>query len=125
MRNEKTHKAFVDNSSSITETTKPACFAQKIRWDDWSPTFINFLISIPGRTGIPLAYVIRTNVAPLVDPTADFLQSYINRAPLTGPAFREDAMNVHIYLVNFPAGNVTAETNILPNAAEFNGHVDF
>ena len=78
LRNEKTHKAFVDNSSSITETTKPARFTQKLRWDDWSPTFINFLRSIPGRTGIPLAYVIRANVAPVIDPTADFLQNYIN-----------------------------------------------
>lgn len=125
LRNEKTHKAFVDNSSSITETTKPARFTQKIRWDDWSPTFVNFLRSIPGRNGIPLAYVIRMSVAPVIDSSADFLQNYINRAPLNGPAFCKDAMKVHIYLVNFTAGNVTAETKILPNSNDRNGRIDF
>ena len=125
LNDEKTHKAFVDKSSKIIETTKPIRFTEKIRWDDWVPTFINFLRSIPGRHGVPLCYVIRNHVVPLIDPLADLLQSYINRAPLQGAAFQADALDVHIYLVNFTAGNVTAETKLLPNAEEQNGRVDF
>ena len=125
LHDEKTHKAFVDKSPKMIETTKPIRFTEKLRWDDWVPTFINFLRSIPGRQGVPLCYVIRNHVAPMIDPTADLLQDYINRAPMTGSAFQADALDVHVYIVNFTAGNVTAETKILPNANDKNGRIDF
>ena len=125
LRDEKTHKAFVDKSPKMIETTKPIRFMEKIRWDDWVPTFINFLRSIPGRQGVPLCYVIRNHVAPVIDPSADLLQDYINRAPLIGSAYQADALDVHVYIVNFTAGNATAETKLLPNANDSNGRMDF
>ena len=67
------------------------------KWEDWKPTFLNYLRSIPGRDGIPLKYVCREKVA---------------SAPLTGNAYSIDAVQVHTFLLNFVTGNDTAEAKI-------------
>ena len=57
----KDHAAYVKNSSAIAETAKPTTFTETTKWTDWEPVFHNFLRAIPGRTGVPLSYVIREN----------------------------------------------------------------
>ena len=44
----------------MTENAKPKRFADtKIKWEDWNPTFLNFLRSISGRDSVPLKYICR------------------------------------------------------------------
>ena len=88
-----------------------------MRWEDWSPTFINFLRAIPGRNGVPLSYVCREYDQSLAyNPNVDFIENYTFQAPLYGEAFAVDAAEVHTYLVNFMSGNATAEVKMLPYA---------
>ena len=53
------------------------------------------------------------------------MDNYVTRAPLTGDAFKVDAAEVHTYLVNFMAGNNTAEVKMLPYMDSHNGRLDF
>ena len=39
----KTRKAFVDKTKTISEAAKPIKFKENMEWEDWYPTFINFL----------------------------------------------------------------------------------
>jgi hypothetical protein len=91
LRRYKTHSKFVKDSSTLADAAKPEKFTSETKWADWVPTFLNYLRSMPGRDGVPLKYVCRENDAP--DPTlhADFLDDYINMAPLTGEAYVIDA----------------------------------
>ena len=125
IRRYKTHEAFVKMSSTMVETAKPAHLKEQTKWEDWKPTFENFLRAIPGRSGIPLLYVIRENDQSILDVNADMLQDYINRAPLTGDVFQSDASVVHTYIVKFISGNATAEAKILSHTATRNGRLDF
>jgi hypothetical protein len=56
----------------------------------------------------------------------DFLNDYVSMAPLHGKAFGAiDATDVHTYLVNFVAGNETAEAKIQAYEAQNNGCIDY
>ena len=67
LRRYKTHELYTSNSKTLAEAAKPEKFTADIKWQDWCPTFLNYLRAIPGRDGVPLKYVCRTN--PLPDPT--------------------------------------------------------
>ena len=122
----KTHKAFVDKTKTISEAAKPIKFKENMKWEDWYPTFINFLRSIPGRNGVPLSYICREYDRPEPNnPNINFIENYITQAPLYGPAFDVDASEVHTYLTNFMAGNDTAEVKMLPYAQYSNGRLDY
>ena len=125
IRRHKMHKQYVAKAKTIAEAAKPEKFTLEMKWDDWNPSFQNFLRSIPGKDGVPLKYICRDN--DMVDPTPhdDFLDDYIAMAPLTGKAFTVAAAEVHTYLVNFIAGNTTAESKIQMHANAFNGRLDF
>ena len=112
-------------SRSPRDTAKPNCFSDKLKWEDWNPSFINFLRSIPGRNGIPLSYVIRSN--PLPDPVThtDFLDDYVAMASLNGAAFEVDSAEVHTYIVKFISGNDTAESKIQSHTITNNGRKDY
>ena len=126
IRNYKSHKAYVDKSKTITEAAKPIKFKETMKWDDWNPTFLNFLKAIPGRNGVPLSYICRENQQPLPhDPNAEYLENYINQAPLHGDAYVTDAAEVHTYLINFMSNNPTAEVKMLPHADENDGRLDY
>ena len=100
IRNYKNHKAYMEKSKTITEAAKPIKFKETMKWDNWNPTFLNFLKAIPGRNGVPLSYVCRENEQALpYDPNVDNLENYINQAPLYGDAFSTDAADVHTYLI--------------------------
>ena len=81
--------------------------------------------SIPGRDGVPLKYICRDNQNPDNTPNDDFLDDYIAMAPLEGKAYTTDAQEVHTYIVNFIAGNDTAEAKILPHVDENDGSKDY
>ena len=125
IRRHKTHKQFVAKAKTIAEAAKPAKFTLKTKWDDWNPSFQNFLRSIPGKDGVPLKYICRDNDMPDPTPHVDFLEDYVAMAPLTGEAYAVDVAEVHTYLVNFIAGNTTAESKIQMHANEFDGRLDF
>lgn len=126
IRHYKSHKAYVEKSKTITEAAKPIKFKESMKWEDWNPTFLNFLKAIPGRNGVPLSYVCRENQQPLPhNPNIDYLENYINQAPLHGDAYIIDAAEVHTYLINFMSNNPTAEVKMLPHAAENDGRLDY
>jgi len=109
----KTHERFVKNASTISDAAKPKTFTEDLRWEDWAPTFVNFLRALPGREGTPLKYVCHENDAPDPTPVPDnFLEEYINNAPLVGPAYNSDNAEVYAYLVNLIIGNQTVESKI-------------
>ena len=125
MRRYKTHQNFIDKKDTVSENAKPQKFTEKVKWEEWKPTFINFLRSLPGRHGIPLAYICRDNEAPIVDSGANMLEDYKNRAPLNGEAFGIDAAEVHTYIIKFISGNTVAEARVLQYNELQNGHTDF
>ena len=125
VRKYKTHETFVTKSKTMTDASKPPQFTTTTKWDEWSPVFINFLRTIPGRNGQPLSYVCRRNETPIVVAGIDFMDDYVNRAPLNGDAFNIDAAEVHTYIQSFINGNETAEAKILPHTDQNNGRLDF
>ena len=103
------YDAYVKKSKTITETAKPDNFTDKIKWIKWYPNFINFLRDIPGRNGIPLSYICRP-VSTII-PTkgyGDFIDEYVDKAPLDGQAYLTDAAEVHTYIIKFASGNTLA-----------------
>ena len=84
----KTHQVFVERAKTLSDTAKPDNFSEKTKWLDWKPTFTNYLKQIPGRSGVPLNYVIRP-VGYAATP-GDFLDKYIENSPQTGEAFKTD-----------------------------------
>ena len=113
IRRYKTHEKFIADSKTLSEAAKPDKFKETTKWEDWKPTFINYLRSIPGRDGIPLKYICRENDAaePLVA-NDDFLDDYVANAPLEGDSYAIDTVQVHTFLLNFVSGNDTAEAKI-------------
>ena len=121
----KSHAAYVANKDSIATTAKPEKFSKDIKWDDWAPSFINFLRAIPGRDGIPLKYVIRENENPDPTPNVDFLDDYVMNAPLNGASFATDSAIVHTYLINLIAQNTEAEAIVKLYETDRNGRKDW
>ena len=127
IRRYKAHGVFRDKAKSISDIAKPSKFEDDTKWIDWCPTFVNFLRSIPGVTGIPLSYVIRENEAPepVWDNNKHFLENYIAMAPLMGESFEIDSAEVHTYMMHFIAGNSVAEAKIVAHGATSSGRRDF
>lgn len=112
IRRYKTHSQFIKNSPTMAEAAKPTKFSSTTKWEDWEPTFLNYIRSIPGRDGVPLKYVCRMHYDPDPTPKSDFLDEYVANAPLQGEAFSIDSAQVKTLLVNFVSGNTQAETKI-------------
>ena len=125
IRRHKSHAQFVAKAKTIVENAKPGPLNAKTKWEDWAPTFLNFLRSIPGRDGVPLKYICRENDAPDPTPNTDFLDDYVAMAPLAGEAFITDASEVMTYIVSFVAGNTTAESKIQRFSASSNGRLAY
>ena len=113
IRRYRTHEKFLNDSKTLSEAAKPDKFKEATKWEDWKPTFLNYLRSIPGRDGIPLKYVCREkDEADRVTVNEDFLDDYVASAPLTGNSYAIDTVQVHTFLLNFVTGNDTAEAKI-------------
>jgi hypothetical protein len=121
----KSHAEFVADKDTIVSTAKPEKLTKDIKWQDWAPSFINFLRAIPGRNGVPLKYVIRDSEKADDTPHEDFLDDYVACAPLKGAAFAIDAARVHTYIVSFIAQNDEAESAIKIHEMKRNGRLDW
>ena len=120
-----THAQYMSRYEAISAAAKPERFTKDIKWEDWSPSFLNYLRTIPGRDGVPLLYITRENEQSDPTPQSDYLDEYINNAPLQGNAFVSDAAQVHVYIVNMIAGNEEAESVIKVFETERNGRKDW
>jgi hypothetical protein len=58
-------------------------------------------------------------------PNADFIDDYVNVAPLTGEAFAIDSAGLHMHIINFVAGNETAKAKIQSYGEQNNERQDF
>jgi hypothetical protein len=125
LRRYKTHEQFLKKSKTIAEAAKPEKFSSETKWMDWAPTLLNYLRLIPGRDGVPLKYICRENDRPNPLPQPDFLDDYVNMAPLNGEAFTIDAAEVHTLIVSFIVGNSTAEAKIQQYERNKNGRLDY
>ena len=95
-KNYKSHKAYIEKSKTVSESTNPVRFKENMKWDDWFPIFINFPKAIPGRNGVPLSQIFREYYDVMLhNPNSDFLDNYILQAPLYGDAFKMDTSEVH------------------------------
>ena len=72
-----------------------------------------------------MSYVIRPNIEPLIRVNTQFLDDYVDQAPLTGKVFALDASDIHTYIVSFITENTTAENKIMPYLLENNGRRDY
>ena len=59
------------------------------------------------------------------DPTLNFLDNFVLRAPLAGDAYQMDNAEVHTYMTYFLLGNSTAEAKITAHGGTNNGRADF
>ena len=125
LRRFNTHNKYIAKSKTLSEAAKPAPFKSTTKWTDWAQAFLNYLKTIPGRDGVPLSYVCRTNPTPDPTPHPDFLEMYIKMAPLDGDAYLIDKAEVHTLIVNFIVGNETAEAKIQTHSKSNDGREDF
>ncbi len=67
---------------TLAEAAKPDKFEESTnKWEDWKPTFLNHIRSIPGRDSIPLEYICRKRDNAEVTVNDDFQDDYIAMAP--------------------------------------------
>ena len=125
IRRYNTHKTWLDRASDKATTAKPKQFIETMKWLDWKTLFINFLRTQPGRNGVPLSYIVRENQNAVVNNNIQFIDDYVDQAPLYGPAFAADNEEVHTYITNFISDNPIAENKIQAISAERNGRRDF
>lgn len=124
-RRANSHKLFVTSAEMNSKAAKPRNFDSKSKWEEWNPTFRNYLRQIPGRNGVPLSYVIRENEQPNPMQTGDFLEDYVNNAPLHGEAYLMDRNQVATYLQSFIVDNLDAESKIQTLVDKSDGRIMF
>ena len=124
LRRVKTHEMFVVRSDDIASAAKPDKLTKDTKWEDWAPSFLNYLRSIPGRDGTPLKYIVRDNELPDATPNVDFLDNYIMYAPLPGQALTIDAVEVHTFILNFITQNYESKSIIKIFENESNSRKD-
>ena len=119
-------KVFKSRSKLIAEIAKPQQFTPKMKWEDWAPTFKNFLKSMSSRRGIPLAYVIREDEEEKpYDPSIGTLDNFTQMVPLNGNDYEYDKGEVHTYILRFITGNELAESKVQSHDDQGNGRADF
>jgi hypothetical protein len=48
IRRYKTHEKYLADAKTLSEAAKPDKFKESTKWEDWKPTLMNYLRSIPG-----------------------------------------------------------------------------
>jgi hypothetical protein len=74
------------NVRTVSKAADPGKFKDERKWPKWDPSFVNYLSTIPGVSGVPLFYVVREKEIP--DVGADynsFNERAVACAPLAGP----------------------------------------
>ena len=112
IRRYKTHEKYQNDSRTLAKAAKPERFEESIKWEDWKPTFLNYIHAIPGRDGVSLKYICRDKDEADPIPNEDFIGNYVAMAPLTGDSNAIDTVQIHTFLVNFVSGNDTAAATI-------------
>ena len=125
LRRMKTHEQYVHGSKLMSLQALPQDFTNDVQWNDWKPTFENYLRTMPGRDGVPLKYIVRMNTAAVPTVHEDFLETYINMAPLHGEAFVMDNAKVLVLLKKLIVGNTEAEATLQAINVEGNGREAF
>ena len=120
MRRYTTHDKYIKKSATLTDATKPVMFTNEVKWNDWAPSFRNYLRTIPGRDGVPLSYVTRASDAPDPTPNPDFIDDYVAMAGLGGEAFIIDSSEVHTLIIKYIADNNAVEAKVQPHVAMSN-----
>ena len=54
----------------------------------------------------------------------DFIDEYLDKAPLTGQVYLTNAAEVHTYIIKFTSGNTVAEAKMVQNAQKNDGILD-
>ena len=104
-----THKQWLEDASSMIKNYMPKNFTGNMEFMEWKLTLINLLKYQPGRNGVPLNYVIRENIYAIVRTNTNFIDDYVDRKPLTGRVFNDNASKVHSYIVRLISENAVAE----------------
>ena len=95
-------KIELDQSDTVSKAADPGKFKDERKWPEWEPSFINYLSTIPGVSGVPLSYVIRLQATPDAnDVYQSFNEEAIACSPLTGATYQADARKVHQLLKRF------------------------
>ena len=100
----------------ITETEKSEYFTNKVNWLECNHTLINFPRDIIGSRGVLLSYICRPINLTICETYREFIDKYVDRAPLTGQAYKNDAAEFHTYVVKFTSGDLAAEAKLVPHA---------
>ena len=104
----KHQEAYIKKSSTLTYMAKSEEFTDRMKRIDWYPTLINLLREIIRRNVVPLSYLCRPTNMQAKAVYKDFIDEYIDKAPLVGQAFTTDAAEVHTYIVRFASENMVA-----------------
>ena len=91
---------------------------------DWYPTLNIFLKEIKIRNGVPLGCMFRPTNAQGKSVYDNFIDEYVDKAPLVVHAFTSDAAELRTYTVRFTSGNMFAEANMVAHEAESNSGFD-
>ena len=120
IRRNKMYEVFTEKSKDLSSAAEPDKFKSNTKWNDWKPTFLNYPRLIPGRNCIPLSYVCRKKDGPDPTPQTDFLEEYVNMAPLIGDAYEMDNFEVRMYLMKFITDIEMAEATVqaIPNTRD-------
>ena len=101
------------DSKKLSDAAKPDKFKDTLKWEDWKPTFLKNIQSIPGRDGVPLKYFCREKDDADDTPHDNFFDYKVTMAPLVlGDSYAIDTVQVHTFLVNFVSGNDTTKAKI-------------
>jgi hypothetical protein len=113
-----------DQSDTVSKAADPGKFKDERKWPEWEPSFLNYLSTLHGVSGVPLSYVVRMKEIP--DPRTNY-QSFNERAiacaPLSGPTYQADSRKVHQLLKSFLQSE-TAEQWIKPLSRKQSGRDD-
>ena len=117
-------KIEADQSDTLSKAADPGKLKDERKWPEWEPSFVNYMSTIPGVTGVPLSYVIRELETPTPDEEyGSFNERSIACAPLSGHFFQADARKVHQLIKSFLQAE-TAEQWVRPHLKAQNGRRD-
>ena len=109
-----THTKWLNNAVSMSKSVVPDIFSKKVKWMDQKPILANFLCIQSSHWSIPLSCIACKKDVSAIQVNTDFINDYINEAPLTGISYTIDLQKVCACIAKFVTSNVTAEQNISP-----------
>lgn len=92
------HDKYITEAAQLAPDAKPEQFNNDDDWEEFDRKFQGYLRLRPGSNGVPLLYVIRPNEVPDPTPRNDYLDEYINSAPLHGQTYITDNRKVLVLL---------------------------